>query len=615
MKKDHITRRDFLNGTQVAIGAGLMSPWTRAFAAADNPFELGPEYYPPALTGLRGSHDGSWETMHARVSGQAWKPGTVDEEYDLVVVGAGISGLSAAYFYTHENPGARVLVLDNHDDFGGHAKRNEFNHDGETVIGYGGTESIDTPSAYSDVSRQLLQDIGVDVERFYDYFDQELYGSMGLSKAVVYDEATYGERKVAVGYGKVPWDEFVAQTPMSDQAKADLVRIFTEEKDYLPGMSYEEKHRLLSTTSYYDFLKDYAKVDQQVLEMYRRWGISFWCVGIEEIPAIQVQGYDDGGGMPGLRHTMPRVGHRGDEPYIFHFPDGNASVARLLTRALLPEAVPGSTMEDVVTSRVDYSMLDREGARVRIRLNSTVVNAQHTPNAEAVDVTFVHRDTPYTVRGKQVVMACYNSAIPYLCPELPEEQVDGLKYNVKIPLTYTKILAKNWRAFADLGVSFVFYTNEFYKQVELDYPVSLGKYKFGSSPDEPMVLHMCHVPYFQDIEGPEQWRAGRRHLLTTPYATFEHHVKDQLDQALGQAGFDVERDIEAITVNRWAHGYSYSPGLLWEPEWPDEASKPWVIGRQRYGRIAIANSDAGARADTNSAITHGHRAIQDLKQI
>lgn len=613
--KDNITRRDFLNGTQVAIGASLLSPWTEVLGASDAKFALGPDYYPPALTGLRGSHDGSWETMHARVSGQTWRPQAHEEDYDLVVVGAGISGLSAAHFFRRENPGARVLILDNHDDFGGHAKRNEFGIDGETRIGYGGTESIDTPSAYSEVSKQLLIDIGVDVERFYDYYDQELYSSMGLSKAVVYDKATYGEQKVVAGYGKLSWEEFAAQTPMTDKAKADLVRVFTDERDYLPGKSYEEKRELLSNMSYYEFLKDYAKVDQQVLEMYRRWGISFWCVGIEEIPAIQVQGYDDGGGMPGLRHTMPRVGHRGDEPYIFHFPDGNASVARLLVRSLLPEAVPGGTMEDVVTSRVDYSMLDREGAGVRIRLNSTVVNAQHTADAGAVDVSFVHDGDQHTVRAGKCIMACYNSAIPYLCPELPQEQVDGLKYNVKIPLTYTKILAKNWRAFADLGVSFVFYTNEFYKQVELDYPVSLGKYEFGASPDDPMVLHMAHIPYFEDIKGPEQWRAGRRQLLTTPYATYEHHVKDQLDQALGGAGFDVERDLQAITVNRWAHGYSYSPGLLWEPDWPNEEAKPWVIGRQPYGRIAIANSDAGAAANTDSAITHGHRAVQELLEV
>jgi spermidine dehydrogenase len=283
----------------------------------------------------------------------------------------------------------------------------------------------------------------------------------------------------------------------------------------------------------------------------------------------------------------------------------------MIVRAMLPEAVPGSTMEDVVTSRVNYSMLDRSDAPVRIRLNSTVVNAVHTANAAAVDVTYVHAGNAHTARAGKVIMACYNSAIPYLCPELPQEQVDGLKYNVKIPLTYTKVLVPNWRAFAELGTDFVYYTNDFFKQVELDYPVSLGKYEFGSSPDDPMVLHMCHVHYSQDIQGPAQWREGRRQLLGTPFSAFEGHVRDQLDQALGGAGFDAERDIHAITVNRWAHGYSYSPNLTWEPDWPNEESKPWVIGRQPYGRITIANSDAGAAANTNAAITHGYRAVQE----
>ena len=550
--------------------------------------------------------------MHARVFGATWPTGAAEAEYDLVVVGAGISGLSAAHFYRKEHPSARILILDNHDDFGGHAKRNEFQVNGETRIGYGGTESIDTPSSYQDISRDLLNDIGIDVQRFYDYYDQDLYSSMNLSYAIAFDSETYGERKLVRGYGSTSWQEFAAQTPMSEQAKADLVRAFTAEVDYLPGRTRAEKEQLLSKISYRSYLKDYVKVDHQVLEMYQRWGMSYWCVGMDEVPASYIAWYTDGGGLPGLSHTLPRIGGRGDEPYIFHFPDGNASVARLLVRKLIPEALPGSTMEDSVTARLDYTKLDQRGANLGIRLNSTVVNAAHTADAKAVDVTYLRQGKAHTVRANKCIMACYNSAIPYLCPELSERQKKGLAYNVKIPLTYTKVVIPNWRSFAELGIRFVYFTKDFYKQVELDYPVSIGDYAFSASPDEPMVLQMCHVPYFENIQGPEQWRAGRRQLLETPFSTFEDHVRDQLDQALSGAGFDAERDITEITVNRWAHGYSYSPGLLWEPEYQSDADKPWVQGRQRLGRISIANSDAAASASTNAAISQAYRAVREV---
>ncbi len=609
--KNKITRRDFLNGTQVAIGASLITPWTEVFGAAGGEFALGQNYYPPSKTGMRGSHDGSWETMHARVAGGKWLPSAAEDNYDLVVVGGGISGLTAAYYFRKENPAARILVLDNHDDFGGHAKRNEFTVNGDTHIAYGGTESIDTPSGYSDIAKELLRDIGVVTERFYDYYDQDLYSSMNLDYAISYDQKTYGKQKTVVGYGTLPWAEFAAQTPMSDKGKADLTRAFTEQRDYLPGMSREEKVLLLSRTSYRDYLKNYVKVDDQVLEMYQRWGMSYWCVGMDEVPAVQISGYGDGGGLPGLEFTLPRLGGRGDEPYIFHFPDGNASIARLLVRKLIPEALPGKTMEDSVLARLDYSQLDQTDADVKIRLNSTVVNTAHTADGRAVDVVYVHDGKAHTVRSSKCILACYNSAIPYICDELPEAQKAGLAYNVKVPLTYTKVMVKNWRSFAELGIKYVFYTNDFFKQVELDYPVSMGGYEFGKNPDEPMALHMCYVPYFDDIQGPDQWRAGRRKLLETPFSEFEHHVRDQLDQALAGGGFDAERDINAITVNRWPHGYSYGSHLLWEPHYASEEDKPWVKGRKPFGRITIANSDAGAAANTDSAIKEGYRAVRE----
>ena len=605
-KNDGVTRRDFLNGATLAIGAPLVAPWAERLASD---LGAGADYYPPAKTGLRGTHDGAWETMHARVSGQTWPMGAPEEQYDLVVVGGGISGLSAARFYRQRKPDARILVLDNHDDFGGHAKRNEFKIDGRVRIGYGGTESIDTPSAYSAAAKQTLVDIGIDTSKFYQAFDQTLYSKLGLARGIVFDQENFGQTKLVTGYGQRPWEEFAAMAPLRDQARKDFIRVQTEKVDYLPGLSREEKYQKLHKVSYEAFLRDYCKVDPQLLEIWRKWGISFWCVGIDQIPSTSIHEYD--GGMPGLDHTLPRYGSRGEEPYIFHFPDGNASVARLLVRSLIPTAIPGSTMEDVVTTRADYSQLDRPGSPVRIRLNSTAVLARHTADDKAVDVTYVAQGQAHTVRGARCIMACYNMAIPFLCPELPEAQKKGLAYGVKVPLTYTKVLVPNWRAFADLRMDFVYYTKDFYKQVELDYPVSLGAYKRSQTPDEPMVLHMCYVHHDQEHKGPELWREGRRRLMTTPFSVFEHHVKDQLDQALRTAGFDAERDIRAITVNRWSHGYAYSPGLLWEPEWKTEAEKPWVVGRQPFGRITIANSDAGARADTNSAITQAYRAVQE----
>lgn len=610
--KDNITRRDFLNGTQIAIGAALTAPLLKACGVQPYEFGLADTYYPPAKTGLRGSHDGSWETMHARVTGEEWDVGEIEDNYDLVVVGGGISGLSTAYFYQKQKPGARILILDNHDDFGGHAKRNEFEINGETRIGYGGTEAIDTPSHYTPEAIGLLKDIGIKTERFYDYFDQELYGSYGLSKGIVFDKENFGEDKLVTGYGKKSWEEFAAEAPMSEKARADFIRVQTAEIDYLPGKTQEEKYEILRKTGYESFLRDYCKVDEEVINIYKRWGMSFWCVGIDEVPTTSIQSYD--GGMPGVEHTLKRTGYRNDEPYIFHFPDGNASVARLIVRQLKPIAVPGSTMEDVVTVKVDYSKLDQTGDNINIRLNSTAVQVTNVRDRGAVEIIYVRNGKPHKILAKKAVLACYNSAIPYLCPEMSDAQKQGLAHNVKVPLVYTKVLVPNWKPFAELGMEFVYYTGGFFKQVELAYPVSIGDYERSQTPDDPMVLHMCHVPWVPEVQGPGQWREGRQRILTTSFDEFEGHVKNQLNQALSGAGFDADKDISAITVNRWPHGYAYSADAIWEPDYPDEASKPWVIGRQPFGNIHIANSDAQARADTNAAITQAYRAAQEMLQ-
>jgi len=628
-----ISRRDFLNGAAAAAAGVLAAGGTRADPLS-RPTEKAKSkgVYPPLRTGARGSHPGSFEVAHQLGRKGRRDFGVAREAdsnlYDLIVVGTGISGLSAAHFYRKQKPNARILLLDNHDDFGGHARRNEFQVAGRTLISHGGSQTLQEPSQYSDVTKGLLRDLGVETKRFEQAYIHDFFRQHGLEGGTYFDRETYGADRV-VRYPIMDYSNFiplaptklsskaaVAQMPLGENAKRELLQLLSLREDRLPHVSASKQADFLRRLSYRDLLTQYLGVtDPEVFSLFQGLTADSG-TSIELASALSLTSYV---GLPGLNGTSLADYESLEEPYIHHFPDGNASITRLLVRSMIPRVAPGTTMEDVVLAPFDYDRLDEADSKIRLRLESTVVRVEHDGapgTAKRVSVTYVRGGQAYRVSGRTCVLAGYNSMIRHLCPELSETQRDALALSVKTPIIYTSVALTNWHAWKKLGLGFVASPGSYYAVTMLEHPVNLGGYRYAENPDDPIVVHMERFPKGDDFKASksDQLRAGRYEMYSTPFETVERKTRSQLAGILSGGGFDPAKDIAAITVNRWAHGYPNwdNPSSSSEHE---NATPPYVIGRKRFGRIAIANSDAGARASVNAAVDQAHRAIEELGNV
>jgi spermidine dehydrogenase len=383
----------------------------------------------------------------------------------------------------------------------------------------------------------------------------------------------------------------------------------------MPDVSLSEKEDYLYSISYREFLSKHLDIKEPEVFAAMQYLSTDSGVGIETATAGDSLFYV---ALPGRGATgIPEDEH--DEPYIHHFPDGNASIARLLVRSMIPDAAPGSSMEDIVTARFDYDKLDRGDSAVCLRLSSTVVHVENDDEPETarqVNVSYVQDGRSERVQAKHCVLACYNAMIPSICPELPAAQREALAWQVRTPMLYTTVALRNWHAWKKLQIGGIVAPGSYHVNAILDFPVSLGNYQFSSDPDDPIAVHMERF-FYRPNEGlnqREQHRLGRHELYATSFETIERNVRQQLADILEGGGFDPAEDIAGITVNRWAHGYSYGYNDLEDRTYDDRNDEryPHVRARKPRGHIAIANSDAGAGAIIHSAVEQAYRAVGEL---
>jgi spermidine dehydrogenase len=535
------------------------------------------------------------------------------ESHDLVVVGAGIAGLTAAYLFNEDTPGEpSILVLENADDFGGHARRNVLEGEGVRLVAAGGTFALEEPEHSPEEALDIFRRIGLDPDRLVGYRDPGFRKRYGLSQAVIFDSRVYGgtTRWVTRWY-EVPYDRFFAQALLPDAVWKELVELFTTRKNYLPGVT--DLRAALGAMSWERFVREHMGLGDHAVRFVNLFATDLVGLGADAVSAWE--GYQVGPGFFGMGGEGFRdeggILRYGYEP-IHRFPDGNHTVARMLLKGILPESLSGpNTMDGVFEANVHRDRFDRAASRVRLRLSSMVVRIEERNGA--VEVTYVGPEGPARrVRARHVIMTGWGSVAKHVVPDLSSDQRQALEEYRYCSAVYVNVMLRNWRPLAKAGALETYWPGGYFTWFQISDPLHVGGYRPDYKPDKPTVLSLYKYIHTPGLDPSHQMRLGRMEMEQKPFEAYEREIRAELNHILGAHGFDAARDILGITVNRWGHGYNFfkapSPAGRLDPP-------PYRKGRERLGRISFAGADAGGTPWTQAAMVEASRAVREQLSV
>ncbi len=606
----NITRRDFVNGALVGAGLSLLGMPAPAYAQG-----LGEEW--TGFGGLGDYADSNGNTAAVVNAAHGIRDGryerfipsarAVDARYDLVVVGGGFAGLAAAYEFKKARPSGTVLLLDNHPVPGGEAKQNLIEVDGVRLLGPQGSNATLVPGRAFGLAHDYWSELNIPTT--FD-FVQPSAAAAGIRFARDNYEAMFWDEDLAsVGwfFGSTlvrdPFADALARAPLDDATKRDWLA-WHNAKAPVQAPAGGDVDGWLDSMTYGEYVRNVMKLGTSVFALadplvsVGDYGVS--CTAISAYAAKLL-------GLPGPAGTSG-IGY--DERLIFSFPGGNTTIARYIVKALLPEAIAGSEkLADIAGAPFNFGAFDRPSSKIRIRVAATAVAVRHagTPeNASHVDVVYARDGILERVEARAVIMAGGGWVNKHVVRDLPSEFVQAYAQFHHGPILVANVGLRNWRAMATLGVSALRWFDGLGFFANIRQPMSYDGYHPPLDPNEPAILTL--YVGFPQAEMPlvEQATLGRMRLFTTSYAQFERQLRDQLQTLLGASGFDHQRDVAAIVLNRWGHAYiAPQPGFYFGRN--GSQAPPDVI-RRGFGRISFGHSELSGRQNWPHAVAEGKRA-------